>query len=236
MTAHAAAWRRRAAGQRVMHPTRLAGALTATRLWFIRHGEPADGVAGAFIGRTEVDLSPLGKHQAEALKEYLKDAQVDAVLSSPRRRARDTVAPLAAGHGIPIRTVAGFAEMDFGRWEGLRWDAIVAQDPDYAERWQANPAAIPCPDGESCAQFQARIESALESFLSEFRGRSVVLGAHAGTNRAILAHILGRPYMEAFAFAQDYGCINAAAWSEEAGAQVALVNVVPGPRSAVNGD
>ena len=37
--------------------------------------------------------------------------------------------------------------------------------------------------------------------------------------KPILAHILDRPYVEAFAFAQDYGCVNAAGWSEESGAQ-----------------
>ncbi|MFO1533428.1 MAG: histidine phosphatase family protein [Thermoplasmatota archaeon] len=208
-----------------------------TRLWFLRHGEPGGGMAGAFLGRTEADLSPLGRHQAEAVKEYLRDAQVDAVLASPRRRAKDTVAPLAAVHGIPVRPVAGFAEMDFGKWEGLHWDAILRLDRGYAEAWQADPAGSPPGmDGEGCDDFQGRIDAALASVLDEFRGRSVVLGAHAGTCRAILANILRRPYLEAFAFAQDYGCVNAAAWPEGAGAQIALTNFVPGPRSATGGD
>lgn len=211
--------------------------MAATRIWFLRHGETAGGTAGSFLGRSEADLSPLGRHQAQAIAEYLKEAQVDAVLSSPRRRAKDTVAPLAAAHGIPVRTVAGFAEMDFGKWEGLHWDAILRLDRDYAERWQKDPAgSAPGMDGETCAAFHTRVNGAMESIVSEFKGRSVVLGGHAGTSRAILATILGLDYMDTFAFAQDYGCLNAAAWSDEGAAQIALMNFVPGPRSTVAGD
>lgn len=212
-------------------------AVAPTRLWFLRHGEPEARFVGAFIGRTDVDLSPLGRHQAQAIAEYLRDARIDAILASPSRRARDTVSPLAAVHGIPVRTVPDFAEMHFGQWEGLHWDAILRRDRGYAEAWQRDPAgSAPGVDGETCQAFQERVASGLGALLEEFRGRSVVLGGHAGTGRAILASILGLPYLQAFTFAQDYGCLNAAAWSGGAAGQVAMVNFVPGPRSASAGE
>jgi len=212
--------------------------VATTRLWFLRHGEPEARWVGSFIGRTEADLSPLGRHQAQAIAAFLADAHVDAVLASPRRRARDSVAPLAAAKGIPVRIVPGFAEMDFGRWEGLHWPDIERQDPDYAARWQADPSSLPCPGGEGCPDFQERIETTLAATLEEFRGRSIVLGAHAGTCRAILGSVLGLTYVHSFAFAQDYGNLNAVAWPEEAfgAGQIALVNFVPGPKSATSGE
>jgi broad specificity phosphatase PhoE len=210
---------------------------SATRLWFARHGEPEAPFVGAFIGRTDCGLSDLGRHQAEAIKAYLEDAPIDAILASPARRARDTVAPLAAKRGIPVRPVKGLAEMDFGKWEGLRWDDILRLDRAYAERWQEDPSALPPGvEGEACADFQARIDEALGEILDEFRGRMVVVGGHAGTNRAILAHLLRIEYLDAFVFAQDYGCLNAAAWPEGMRGQVALVNLVPGPRSDTAGE
>lgn len=207
-----------------------------TRLWFLRHGEAEEGRAGQFIGRTEAELSPLGKHQAEAIKAYLEDAQVDAIVSSPRKRAKETVRPLASKLGRIVDTRPGFAEMDFGDWEGLGWKEIEARDEQLAAKWQADPGDIPCPNGESGNQFSARIDAALAQLLAEFKGRSVVLAGHAGTNRAVLGNILGRPYMECFAFVQDYGCLNAAAWTPEGQGQIALVNFVPGPRSTHPGN
>ncbi|HLF16895.1 MAG TPA: histidine phosphatase family protein [Candidatus Thermoplasmatota archaeon] len=208
-----------------------------TRLWFLRHGEIEERFVGTILGSTDVGLSPLGRHQAEAVKEYLKEAPLDAIVASPLRRARDTVAPLAAARGIPVEVRKGFAEMDFGQWDGLTWEAVKAKDGEKAIAWERDPATVAPPGGESADMFFARIEGELTRLLQEFKGRSVVLGGHSGVNRAILAHILKRPYMDCFAFAQDYGCLNAAGWSAETGfGQVALVNFVPGPRAKAQGD
>ena len=208
-----------------------------TRLWFIRHGEVEAPYVGTFVGSLDVALSDVGRHQAAAAATFLEAAKVDAVLSSPRRRARDTAAPLARhhGHGIEIKDV--FAEMDFGEWEGLPWAEIEARDPAFAATWQADPSCHACPAGESAGGFAERVQVGLAELLEEFKGRSVALFGHAGTNRAVLATLTQRPYMESFVFAQDYGCVNAAAWDPATGfGQVALVNLVPGPRSRDQGD
>ncbi|MGB0651788.1 MAG: histidine phosphatase family protein [Thermoplasmatota archaeon] len=206
-------------------------------LWAIRHGEVAAPYVGAFVGTFDVDLSPLGRHQAAAAAAYLKDAPLDAIVASPRRRAQNTAAPLAKETGLQVETRDGFGEMDFGRWEGLHWPDIEQADPDFAARWAADPATIPCPDGESTDSFAARVHAAFEALHDEFQGRHVALFAHAGVNRALLSHALGRPYLETFAFAQDYGCLNALHYGDAgAGAQIALLNLVPGPRSAEQGD
>jgi broad specificity phosphatase PhoE len=207
-----------------------------TRLWFMRHGEVEAPFVGAFVGRTEVNLSPLGRHQAEAIAAYLEEAPVDAVVSSPRRRALDTAAPLARARGMKLEVRKPFAEMDYGRWEGLFWHEIEEKDPEECAAWVADPAARPMPGGESCDGFSARVREELSRVLEEFRGRTVAVFGHAGTNRSILGAALERPFRDCFSFVQDYGNVNAAAWLPDGGAQVALVNFVPGPRSEKSGD
>jgi probable phosphoglycerate mutase len=207
-----------------------------TRLWFLRHGEVESPFVGTFLGTTDAGLSPLGHHQGEAIRAYLDGSGADAVVSSPRRRAKDTIRPLASTLGRVVDVRPGFAEMDFGRWEGLTWAQILERDRGAALEWERDPANTPCPGGESCATFHERVESSLGELVAEFKGRSVVLAAHAGTNRAILSHVLKRPYMDCFAFAQDYGCLNAVGWSQDGFGQVALLNFVPGPRAQSQGD
>lgn len=205
--------------------------MAVTKLWFIRHGEVEAHLVGTFLGVTDGGLSDLGRHQGQAVAAFLQDAGVDAVVSSPLQRARDTVAPLAGELGLAVETRPGFREMDFGAWETLSWEAIEARDADFARRWREDPATMACPGGETTDAFAAMVARELEALLEEFAGRTVALGAHAGVNRAILAHILGRPYLEMFRFAQDYGCVNAAAWGVQDWTQVALTNLVPGPQS-----
>lgn len=208
-----------------------------TRLWFIRHGEVEADYVGTFLGSTDIGLSDLGRHQAQAVSSYLEEAKVDAVVSSPLQRARQTAAPVAEATGTELDVRRPFAEMDFGDWEGKAWSEIEAEDPAFAATWQADPGENACPNGDSANAFAARVHDGLQEVLETYRGRSVALFAHAGTNRAILSALLQCPYMESFVFAQDYGCVNAAAWHPEGGfGQVALVNLVPGPRSGDQGD
>lgn len=207
-----------------------------TRLWFVRHGEVESPLVGTFLGTTDANLSPLGRHQAEAIKAYLEDASVDAILSSPRKRALDTIAPLARHLGQKIDVRQGLAEMDFGAWEAKTWDEIVRMDHDAAVAWEKDPASLPCPGGESCNTFYERVSGELEKIREEFRGRAVVVAAHAGTNRCILGSVVRKSYLDCMVFAQDYGCVNAVGWGPEGFGQVALVNFVPGPRAERQGD
>jgi broad specificity phosphatase PhoE len=201
----------------------------------MRHGEVEARYVGSFVGRTEVNLSPLGRHQAEAIAAYLEEAPLDAIVSSPRRRALDTAAPLARARGMKLEVRKAFAEMDYGDWEGLFWHQIEERDPEESAAWAAD-AARPMPGGESCDGFSLRVREELNRLVEEFRGLTVALFGHAGTNRAVLGAVLERPFRECFAFVQDYGNVNAAAWLPGGGAQVALVNFVPGPRSKESGD
>ena len=210
--------------------------MDATRLWFCRHGEVEEPWVGRFIGTTDVGLSPLGRHQAEAIAAYLEPAPLDAIVSSPRKRALETSSPIARTKGHKLDVRKGLEEMHFGAWEGKSWEDIVALDADHASRWEQDAANTAPPGGESANEFAARVAAALNELVAEYRGRSIMVGSHAGTNRGILAAILGRPYMETFAFAQDYGCVNAVGWSAGSGfGQVALLNFVPGPPSQRHG-
>jgi broad specificity phosphatase PhoE len=207
-----------------------------TRLWFTRHGEVEPHMVGTFVGTTDCALSPLGRHQAEAIAKYLEDASIDAIVSSPRKRALDTIAPLARAKGMKLDVHKALGEMDYGKWEGLHWDQIVTSWPDLAREFEKDPATVPCPGGESGDMFFARVQEEVAQLAAEFKGRTVLVSGHAGTNRAILAHVMKRPWVDCFQFAQDYGCVNAVGWGESGFGQVALVNFVPGPRSASQGE
>ncbi len=211
--------------------------MATTRLWFIRHGEVEAPYVGTFLGRTDIGLSEVGRHQAQAVAGFLEPMHLDAVLSSPLSRAANTAAPLCTVRGTSLETVDWAREMDFGSWEGKSWHEIVAMDAEFAEAWQKDPGPTACPGGDQADAFAERVQEGLRDMLDEFAGRAVALYAHAGTNRAILSAITERPYMESFVFSQDYGCVNAAGWDVEHGhGQVAMLNVVPGPPSAANGD
>jgi alpha-ribazole phosphatase len=77
-------------------------------------------------------------------------------------------------------------EMDFGSWEGRRWDDIPRADLDA---WAADVAGYAPPGGESPRQLQRR---ALD-FVAGLAVPEAVIVTHAGVIRTLLAHWQGLP-------------------------------------------
>jgi len=104
------------------------------------------------------------------------------VWSSPLRRCR-MLADLL--HPAP-RIDDLLVEMDFGRWEGLRWDAVPRAELDA---WAADVAGYAPPGGESPLMVQRRALA----FVARLAVPEAVIVTHAGVIRTLLAHWRGLP-------------------------------------------
>jgi probable phosphoglycerate mutase len=69
----------------------LLGVEGVTEIWLVRHGDVYDGIEYV----PDPPLSPLGRRQADRLAQRLKSLEIDAVYSSPLRRALQTAACLS---------------------------------------------------------------------------------------------------------------------------------------------
>ena len=67
-----------------------------------------------FRGRADIELNKRGREQAQALAAAVKDIQIDAVYSSPLRRAVETAEVMAESHDIPVEIEQGFIDFDYG--------------------------------------------------------------------------------------------------------------------------
>ena len=79
-------------------------------LW-VRHGEPERIAPGRGVP-ADPPLTALGREQAQRLAAWLAPEPIDAVISSPLRRATETAAPIAAGHGLVVEVVDDLIEYD----------------------------------------------------------------------------------------------------------------------------
>ena len=77
-----------------------------TRLYFVRHAEPN------FDNHNDRlrELSQKGLEDRRLVTEYLADKSVDAVISSPLKRAIDTVSDFAKTYRHEIKVVEDFRE------------------------------------------------------------------------------------------------------------------------------
>ena len=100
-------------------------------------------------------LNAAGRAQAARLAERLADVPIERVISSPLRRALETARILVRG-ARDRDGPAPRSKLDYGDWEGLTYEQVTARDGPARLAWEADPAGLACPGGESGNDVGAR--------------------------------------------------------------------------------
>lgn len=167
------------------------------KILLVRHGQTVWNITRRFQGRTDVELSEVGQSQARMLADNFPVDKVDEIYCSDLKRAHDTAKVIGEKFGVKVVPCQELEEMHFGEWEGLVYDEIQARWPEYMDNFWKNPAKLIVPGGESFAQCQERAMKKIQAIIAanEAKGedRTIVLVAHGGINRCVLADFLGMP-------------------------------------------
>jgi broad specificity phosphatase PhoE len=137
--------------------------------------------------------------EAEALAARLEMLPIASIHSSPRRRARETAAPVAASKGLDVCIADALDEVDFGRFAGSAF-ADLAGDADW-QRWNAERAGARCPGGETMAEAVARAWDHIATLPDEQTPALCV--SHCDIIRGLIARALGLGLDRIFAFDCD---------------------------------
>ena len=90
------------------------------RLILIRHGETErNSEAKLQGGESDVPLNERGRKQAVCLGLALRGERLEAIYSSPLKRAFDTAQAISVHHLLKVQTVDALAELDMGVIDGL---------------------------------------------------------------------------------------------------------------------
>ena len=137
-----------------------------TTVYFVRHAEPNYGNHDDMSR----ELSAKGLHDRVLVTAFLRDKQIDAVYSSPFKRAVDTVKDFADKNGFDITILDDFRER--------RVDSIWIEDFESFSRKQWDDFHYKLSDGECLREVQERNIQALKSILETNNGKNVVIGSH----------------------------------------------------------
>jgi probable phosphoglycerate mutase len=143
-------------------------------------------------------LADEGRAQVERLVRWLEPERIDALYSSPLRRAHETAEPLARARGLELAIEPGVAEFDRDASEYVPLEEL--KRTDYA-RWRemVQGAMVAAVDIEA---FRYEVVTSLERIAKEHSGQRVVVVCHGGVVNAWTAHVLGLPH--ALFFEPDY--------------------------------
>lgn len=165
-----------------------------TRMFILRHGATLPNLEKPYRlqGRgIDEDLAPQGIEQAERARAALAGVKLDAIYSSPLRRARQTAELIAVGSNLSVQFIRDLQEGDVGRWEGRTWEDIRANDGEACERFMTNPAEHGYPGGESFRDVAERVTPVFQNILQQHEGQTVLVVSHQIVCRVYLASLLG---------------------------------------------
>jgi len=174
---------------------------TDDEVWLVRHGETEWSRDGRHTSTTDLPLTDDGRRVAETLRERLAGVSFALVLTSPRRRARDT-ADLAGRSDAEVD--GDLVEWDYGDLEGETSEEIRETYPGWTI-WQG-----PVPGGETADQVSARLDRVVAR-CRETDGKVLVFG-HGHALRALAARWLGLPVADGRLLRLDTATVSVLGW------------------------
>lgn len=177
------------------------------RIYLARHGKIEGDEEKRYIGQSDWELSQVGLMQAERLHQTLRANHLEQIYCSSLRRTRQTAEIIAADRELMPVALLELQELNMGDWEGVKFADIRANYPEEFERRGEDLANFRPTGGESFTDLYERVIPVFQHIMSSAR-KDILMVAHAGVNRVILAHALGLPLSCIFRFKQDYGCLN----------------------------
>lgn len=146
-----------------------------TTVYFIRHAEPNY----ENHDDRQRELTQKGMTDRKRVTEFLEDKQIAVVLSSPYKRAIDTVKDFADRYGLTLEIIEDFRErkVDSGWIEDFN-GFCMKQWEDFSYKLN---------DGESLQEVQDRNIKALAMVLETHPDQNIVIGSH-GTALSTIIH------------------------------------------------
>src|SRR6202043_921036 len=180
-----------------------------TKILLIRHGHVEGIKPERFRGRATLDLTELGRAEAQAVARRVAGAwRPSRIYTSPMGRCIETGAAIANACGAPTKVCDDLTDINYGAWQFKTFDEAKSDYPALFAAWFATPHLIRFPNGESLQDLAARAANAVRDVLSRHPDDTIVLVGHDSVNRVLLLQFLDMPLSSYWRIAQGPCCVN----------------------------
>jgi probable phosphoglycerate mutase len=195
------------------------------RIYLVRHGDVSyfDDAGKPFRPDT-VPLNDVGRRQAEALARELSCIPIDRVVSSDLPRCLETATILTSSKTLKLETYAELREVRPGRLAELAPEDAIR---GFLGAFTAFDRSAKFLGGETYGELADRVLPCFHRMLEDKSWKHLLVVAHGGVNRVILARTIGKD-LHAFAtFEQDPCCLNVIDVADHGPFLIRLVNATP---------
>lgn len=156
-------------------------------LCIVRHGQTDWNLQHKVQGRADISLNNKGIEQAEETKEKLRNNQIDLIICSSLKRAKETAQAINSDRNIPIIYDEQICERDFGEFEGT-----IRETFDFESFWSYKKN-MHYKSAENIRDFFTRIYSRLDEIKNQYKDKRILLVTHAGVSIAVECYFNGIP-------------------------------------------
>lgn len=179
------------------------------KLFLIRHGQTSWNLEGRYQGNNDIELNQVGIKQAKLAAKYLSRVEFANIYSSPLKRTLYTAEKIKGRRDLEIKVRDDLKEMNFGKWEGLKFSEINEKYHRDYHNWLEDPYNNRPTDGENFKEITERTTAEIGRIVSENTdGSSVAVVAHGGVILSLLVYWLQIPLARWKSIIQRQGAIN----------------------------
>lgn len=159
----------------------------------IRHGETESNLSKKIQGQSDSGLSPKGVKQAGLVGQKLNHYNLDALYTSSLGRAKHTAKIISEHTNVPITEDQRLVEISFGDFEGLGWQQVESENPDFYKKWYHHHDHVKAPRGETRREALSRFMSCLNEIAQHHVGKKVAVVTHGGILATFFSFVLRIP-------------------------------------------
>lgn len=153
----------------------------------IRHGQPEGG--NLYRGHNIDD--PLSNTGWQQMRDAINGIpRWNQIITSPLQRCHAFASELGQKHQLAVSVEEDFKEVGFGDWEGKTREQLKVERMQEYQDFYRDPVNCRPANAEILNDFISRVTQAYQSHITRCAGQHILIVAHAGVIRAIIAHTL----------------------------------------------
>ena len=204
---------------------------TPTTLILVRHGETPHTKDKKFsgLGGDDPGLNADGRAQVRATADWIAALadEIDAVVTSPLRRTRETAEIIAEVLGKQVQVEDGLAEAAFGTWDGLTFAEVQDTHPDDLDAWLGSTDVAPTGGGESFRDVDRRVRRTRDRLIADHPGQVVLAVSHVTPIKVLVKLALDAPLEALFRMELAPASVTVVSWFPDGQASMRMFNGRP---------
>lgn len=170
------------------------------KLYVTRHGETSYNVKNLICGITDIELNDHGRNQAKQIAEKIVEENIDIIISSPLKRAKETASIIAERINKEIQIDDRLHEIDFGIFEGKPGKTLEFKEVKKNH-------AMSYPQGEKLFAVVQRVYNFLDEINERYKNQTVLVVCHGGIVRIIHSYYYDMTNEDLFTWLPENCCI-----------------------------